>query len=423
MPRSQPTLGVDEDLDMMISMLVRWVAKAASRKKMLLVLAGAACLLAASPVFADSESGFSLNGFGTVGLARTTTDDVEFVRDISQPRGVSKDWSPRIDSVLGLQAAWRVTPQFEAVVQATSRYRFDKTFTPEISWAYLKYNPIPNLSLRAGRLGTEFFMMADSRWVGYSFLTVRPPGDYFWYLPFYSIHGADAAITVPFGESVFRAKAFYGHSRGSIPLADEQWDISGSPMVGGYLDYQYGAWQVRASYANIHFKRDLPIAPVLKKALGISLSSQDAAFLATQDTRTHYYSLGLVYDRGPWQAQLMLNHIDQGSNALESSDGGYALVGYRINQVTPYLGYSWVLSKSRGNAPSAIAAYVMQDSRSDQQTTFAGVRWDVVRNIALKAQWDGIRGDESSLFPYRQDNRARWDGRMDVYSLTMDFLF
>jgi hypothetical protein len=65
----------------------------------------------------------------------------------------------------------------------------------------------------------------------------------------------------------------------------------------------------------------------------------------------------------------------------------------------------------------------MQDSRSDQQTTFAGVRWDVVRNIALKAQWDGIRGDESSLFPYRQDNRARWDGRMDVYSLTMDFLF
>ena len=116
-------------------------------------------------------------------------------------------------------------------------------------------------------------MMADSRWVGYSFLTVRPPGDYFWYLPFYSIHGADAAITVPFGESVFRAKAFYGHSRGSIPLADEQWDISGSPMVGGYLDYQYGAWQVRASYANIHFKRDLPIAPVLNKALGFSLSN------------------------------------------------------------------------------------------------------------------------------------------------------
>jgi len=47
----------------------------------------------------------------------------------------------------------------------------------------------------------------------------------------------------------------------------------------------------------------------------------------------------------------------------------------------------------------------------------------VARNIAVKAQWDGIRGEASSLFPYRQDNRARWDGRMDVFSLTLDFVF
>jgi hypothetical protein len=278
-------------------------------------------------------------------------------------------------------------------------------------------------SLRAGRLGTEFFMMADSRWVGYSFLTVRPPGDYFWYLPFYSIHGGDAAISIPLGESVLRAKAFFGYSDGKIPLADEQWDISGSPMLGAYVDYQLGAWQVRASYANIHFKNDLPVAPVLKKAIGVTLSVADAAFLTTRDTRTHYYALGVVYDRGPWQAQLMLNHIEQGSNALESSDGGYVLAGYRVGDVTPYLGYSWVRSQRRGNARTAIATYVQQDSHSDQCTTFAGLRWDVARNTALKAQWDAIRGDASSLFPYRQDNRALWDGRMDVFSLTMDFIF
>lgn len=408
---------------MMIANLFRRAARVCPLNRSLLVLAGSVFLAVAPPVLAESDSAFSLNGFGTFGLARTTTDNVEFVRDISQPRGVGKDWSALIDSVLGVQGAWHISPQFEAVVQATSRYRYDKTFTPDISWGFIKYNPTPNLSLRAGRLGTEFFMMADSRWVGYSFLTVRPPGDYFWYLPFYSIHGADAAINLSLEEGVLRAKAFYGHSNGKIPLADEQWDIAGSPMLGGYLEYQRGPWQVRASYANIEFKNDLPIAPVLKKAVGVTLSAQDAAFLATHDTRTHYYSLGVVYDRGPWQAQVMLNHIEQGSQALESSDGGYALVGYRVGEVTPYLGYSWVLSRSRGNAPSAIAAYVMQDSHADQQTTFAGLRWDFVRNVAVKAQWDGIRGEASSLFPYRQDNRARWDGRMDVFSLTMDFVF
>lgn len=387
------------------------------------ILAWLAAWLIILPAMAESESAFSLQGFGTLGIARTTTDNVEFVRDLSQPRGIKKEWSPLVDSVLGVQGAWQINPQLEAVVQATSRYRYDQTFYPEIAWAYLKYDPIPNLSLRAGRLGTEFFMMADSRWVGYSFLTVRPPGDYFWYLPFYSIHGADAAINVPLGESVLRAKVFYGHSNGQIPLADEQWKIAGSPMVGGYLEYQMAAWQVRASYANIQFKSDLPISAVMQKTIGLGTTSAEDAFLATRDTRTHYYSLGVVYDQGPWQAQLMLNHIEQGSKALESSDAGYLLAGYRVDQVTPYLGYSWVRSRQHGKPLDAITAFVMEDTHSEQHTTFLGMRWDVAKNIALKAQWDEIRGDATSIFPYRKDNRARWDGNMDVFTLTMDFIF
>ena len=54
---------------------------------------------------------------------------------------------------------------------------------------------------------------------------------------------------------------------------------------------------------------------------------------------------------------------------------------------------------------------------------FLGVRWDVAKNVALKAQWDSIRGDSTSIFPYRQDRRAQWDGNMDVFSMTMDFVF
>lgn len=376
-----------------------------------------------SPVRAEYEPAWSVQGFGTLGMARTTSDDVEFVRDLSQQRGIGKDWSGKIDSVVGIQANWRLRPEIETVVQATSRYRHDRSFTPEIAWAYVKYDPTPSLSLRAGRLGTEFFMQADSRWVGYSFLTVRPVGDYFWYLPFYSIHGGDAALTVPVGESIVRGKIFYGHSRGKIPLADQQWDIAGSPMLGASVEFQRGAWHLRASYANIRFEQDLPISPVLQSAIGRGLTPLEADYLAIRDTRTHYYALGAVYDRGPWQVQLQLNHIEQGSNALENSDGGYVLAGYRVGELTPYLGYSWICSQIRGNPPTPVAAYVMSDAHSDQRTGFAGMRWDVMRNVALKAQWDAIRGNSSSLLPYRMDDRARWDGKMDVFSLTLDFIF
>lgn len=383
----------------------------------------------ALPTLADSASPFSVQGFGTLGAARTTTSDVEFVRDLSQPDGISQHWSPKVDSVLGVQAAWRVSPEFETVVQAISRYGSAGNFRPEIAWAFAKYDPTPNLSLRAGRLGTEFFMLADSRWVGYSFLTVRPPGDYFWYLPFYSIHGADAALTVSLGDSLIRAKAFYGLSNGKIPLADQKWDIEGSPMTGVYVEYQVGAWQVRGSYANIRFENDLPLAATLKQSLNYDLKPAQAAFLSTRNKLTHYYSLGVLYDQGPWQAQLMLNHIDQGSNALENSNGGYALLGYRVGPVTPFVGYSWIHSSDKnrpvtGNGlDDAITAYVMSDADSDQKTTFAGLRWDVLHNVAVKAQWDAIRGDQTSYFPYRKDDRARWNGKVDVFSLTVDFIF
>ena len=367
---------------------------------------------------ADDQPAWSVSGFGTLGAARTTTRDVEFVRDLSQPRGISNRWSGLVDSVLGAQLNWRMHPELEAVVQATSRYRYDRSFTPELSWAYLKYDPSPNLSLRAGRLGTEFFMQADSRWVGYSFLTVRPVGDYFWYLPFYSIHGGDVALTVPIAESVLRAKLFYGHADGRIPLAEEHWLIADSPMGGGYLEWQYGAWSIRGSYSSIRFNNDLPLRPLLP-----AITTAQQSYLSTSGSRTDYFALGAIYDRGPWQAHLMLNHVNQGSHALESSAGGYALLGYRHGQFTPYGGYSWVRSRHAANTGDPLVDYVVSDSHTQQNTRFLGMRWDAMSKLAFKAQWDAIRGDASSLFPYRMDDRMRWNGRMDVFSLTMDFLF
>lgn len=381
----------------------------------------AACL--AQVAVADADSPFSVAGFGTLGVARTSSDQVQFVRDLSQPGGIKKDWDARLDSVLGLQASWLISRELSAVAQGMVKYRYDHTYNPELAWAYLRYEPTPRWSLRLGRLGTEFFMMADSRWVGYSFLTVRPPGDYFWYLPFYSVHGGDAAYSMPFGDGLLRFKAFYGLSNGQIPLGDRLWEIDGSPMTGASVDYHIGAWQMRASYANIRSKNDLPIAGVLQAYSPNPAAS--ASFLSTRDKRTDYYSLGLVYDQGPWQVQFMLNRIEQGNNALESSEGGYVLAGYRVREVTPFVGYSWIHSQANNtDGRPYIERRIIADSHSDQKTLIVGLRWDFARNMALKAQWDGIRGDPSSIFPYRAEpSSGRWEGKLDVYSATLDFVF
>lgn len=81
---------------------------------------------------ADEQPAWLISGFGTLGMARTTTRDVEFVRDLSQPRGIDNRWSGLIDSVLGAQFNWRLLPELEAVVQASSRYRYDRNFKCEL---------------------------------------------------------------------------------------------------------------------------------------------------------------------------------------------------------------------------------------------------------------------------------------------------
>lgn len=371
----------------------------------------------------EEEASFSLRGFGSLGAARTTTDDSEYIRELTQGRGVSTNWDARLDSVLGLQANWQVRPDLEMVVQGISRYQYDYTYRPQIAWAYARYNPSPNLTVRAGRLATEFFLQADSRMVGYSYLTVRPINDYFWYLPFSSIDGGDVSLALPVGEDVVRGKAFMGWSTGKIPYDAQVWNIGRSPLLGGYLEYLTGPWLFRASYANIRFATDMPLRHLFS-GFPDALTDASLDFIHTRDTLSHYYAVSAVYDRGPWYLQIMLNHIIQGARIFESSDSGYVLGGYRVRQFTPYLGYSWIRSHSRQGAPNPLVQIIMNDSHADQRTLIAGLRWDFAPDMAVKLQWDGVRGDKTSVFTTRRERVLGENaGNYNVFSVVVDFVF
>lgn len=385
-------------------------------------------VLASGPALAE-EGGrpFSVSGFGTLGLTHTTSDAAHFVRDLYAPDGARRQWTPKVDSLLGMQFDYAPSETVSGTVQAVSRYRHDRSYDPEISLAFLRVSPNRQLDLRFGRLGTDFFMLADSRMVGYSYLTVRPSGDFFWHLPFYSINGADATVTFPAGEGALRMKAFAGRTYERMALEDETWKLNGALMQGAYAEWQGGPWQVRASYANIRFRSNLPLRNLLLNA-GLDATSAQIVEddLATRDKRTDYFSLGAVYEHGPWQGQLMANVIEQGNRFFEDSWSVMSLLGYRLGSVTPFVGYSRALSRTRPATDlgplTPVAARMMAESHVDQHTVSLGARWDVLRDVAFKVQLDGIRGTPTSLLPYRRET-ASWDGRMKVLSATLDFIF
>ncbi|RTL55775.1 MAG: hypothetical protein EKK46_06020 [Rhodocyclaceae bacterium] len=360
-------------------------------------------------------------------MARSSSSQAEFVRDLSQPDGLSTHWSAKTDSVLGLQANFPAAENLEAVAQAVSRYRYDGSHDPELTWAFLKFEPNPNLSLRGGRLGTEFYMLADSRLVGYSYLPIRPPNDYYGALPFSYIDGADGLATLPLGEGLLRSKLFAGLIREKAPLANRQWDMNRSVMSGAYVDYQQGAWQWRLGYAQVKFKKDLPLAD-LHQLLELNGAMDASKALSMADKLSRFYSAGAVYDSGPLQVQLMLSRTQHDSKVFENSHAGYLIAGYRLNKVTPFAGFSWTRSSSKqlstglGPVMDATVAGIMADSHSDQHTATLGLRWDFRQDMALKAQLDAVRGSPRSIFPTRWE-QPNYNGRLNIVSLALDFVF
>lgn len=383
----------------------------------------------------DGPSAFSLQGFGTVGLAHSSSDHAEFVRDLSQPTGIKGgQWSGRIDNIFGLQANWRATPEFELVGQAVSRLHFDRTRNPEVMWAFAKWEPDPRLALRAGRIGADFMMLADSRLVGYSYLSVRPPTDFFGPLFFSHFDGADVSGTLPLGDGLVRGKLFAGKTQEKAAGALGIWDTSGSPVSGLVLDYGTGPWQFRVNAARIRFTEDMNTAMIttpLRSAGSAGISGADAAAdtLQAKGTTTRFISLGVVYDKGPLQVQGMLNHIRHETALYQNSHAGYLLAGYRLGTWTPYAGVSWWKTKSRTDLPVVLspplnAAYQLfiAGSHVDRVTYTLGTRWDLRSNMALKFQWDAVRASADTSFSFANVDSG-WNGKTDVLSITLDFVF
>jgi len=378
-----------------------------------------------------------LNGFGTLGGPYNFDDRAGFIRDISQPKGArgdGVDWS--IDSRLGLQGTWKPREDFESTLQLVSKYRYDGSYRPEITWAFLKYAISPNVQIRAGRLGADLYLQADSRDIGYAYLWVRPPVDYFGRLFASYLDGVDFVAARELGEGMLRGKLYAGQARETLPGdGGSEYSLDGTTVMGGHLEYQHLHWLVRISYGAIRLGDEDPLEPLLSalQSTGIPQASALAQEMSLAEKRFNFFGAGIAYDEGPLQSQLMVSRLSSESLTYPSSTAGYLSVGYRIGQWTPYLVYSRIKSEhpqrttglpdiSPFDAINAGVSQALLAGQADQETFSLGARYDFARNVDFKLQLDWIHSrDNPSLLWI--DPESDWDGRSAVLSATLDFIF
>jgi len=392
---------------------------------------------------ADDSKPFTISGFGTLGVVHSNTRNVDIVRDLTQNDGIgyTRQTDVGMDSNVGLQLNKGISDNIDTALQVVSRKSANK-FQPEVTWAYARYVPNDNLQLRAGRLGFDVYLLADSRNVGYTYQWVRPPIDFFGSLIISYFDGADMVLSTPMGSGILRAKVFAGVAREktSTGSPDEFLSLNRSRLLGGHLEYQISNWIYRLGYSELKFKNEFPpLQPMLDSLRSPYLNAfiPGAAGLANDlsltDKKFTYLSAGIAYDQGPLQAQLMLNQLSSESLLFPTNRAAYLTVGYRMDQWTPFFTYSASRPVNKNTASRlplglssdidmlATAINAAVNNQYNHQTTLSiGVRYDLTEKSNVKLQVDDIKTDDYFLV---RNNQPGWNGKARLISIAYNFIF
>jgi hypothetical protein len=401
-------------------------------------------------------SRLSFRGFGTLGLVYSSEDQADFVGNLFQPNGAghNRPVDFGVDSKLGAQMDVRITDSLSAVVQVVSQHRYDNRYWPDLEWANLKYEFTPDVSVRAGRTVSGTFLVSESRLVGFAYPWVRPPLEVYGLSPITSRDGIDASYrfrvhgftnTIQLGYGATTEQLPDGSDGGSID-AKNYFEISNTTERGPFstrIGVSYGRVDVRSELDELldaftAFGNAIDGIPGLEPAAAQARRIVERYEL--DDAPIWLLTVGGTYDPGDWLLMAELARFE-GSGFLSDATAWYVTGGYRIGAFTPYLTYAWLRADHRFDAGITTTGLPLElatgasglnaglestlASLDFSQTTMAvGVRWDFRRDAAVKLQYEHV--DLRSGSPGRLGNvQSDFDpgGRVDVISLTIDFVF
>jgi opacity protein-like surface antigen len=381
----------------------------------------------------------SFSGFGTVGLVHSSEKQADFTSSVFKPNGAgyTHTWSAGVDSLIGGQVTADFSSQLSAVVQVISEQNYDDTYRPHVEWANVKYQVTPGFSVRAGRTVLPTFLVSDTRKVAYTFPWVRPPLEVYRLAPLTTSDGLDASYRMRIGDVTNFLQAHYGKSDNR--LRNDKGDIKARQSWGLAYTGEYHATTLHIGYESSHLTLDglNPIFDAYRQfgPDGIALANK----YDVDNEAISVTTLGARYDPGQWFVMGEATHLVTHSVVGEGT-GWYLSGGYRLGKFTPYLSYARATADNLSDPglnlsavpPSLVgtaaglngALNTLLSTKPVQNTLSIGARWDVLRNAALKLQYDHTRiGAGSSGVLANLQPGFQPGGTVNVISVSVDFVF
>lgn len=455
-------------------------------RRLPLAAAALAACVSAHAGYSSPDGNFSLSGFGTLGYARSSTDDALY-NYRGQGGGADKNGSFGTDTKAGVQGTYHWTPTLQGTAQVMSKLTPSGDYSPGIEWAFAKWQAVPALAIRAGRMGAPYFMLSDFREVNYAVTSVRPSMDVYSQVAVTTFEGADATYQLNLGPATINSTLWVGRSSApyalDLPQNRKPSDIKIKNIVGlnvtaeldNGLTFRFGhaagkltvtsegSLAIAAGAASLAGR--LSAVPGNPFASSAQQYSDVQAALTAQDKDATFDGIGFTYDEGNWVASGEFTRRKT-KTYISDTTGISGLVGYRVGKFTPYFGASRLKTDERHStvAPSALPSaylaavtgsgpagpatatalataagsvyygsrFVMDTQKVDEKTTSVGVRWDARSNLAVKAQFDRITkpADAAGLFLVPLTTAVATNNAwvntarsVNVLSVSVDFVF
>lgn len=318
-----------------------------------------------------------------------------------------------------------------------SEQQHDDTYEPTVEWANIRYDITPGLSVRAGRMVLPVFMVSEYRKVGYANPWVRPPQEVYRVIPVTNVDGVDLSYRSRFDELTNTLRATYGRKDTEF-IGGE---IAARDGVTVTNTLEWGSTTLFASYSRTRLTSEA-FAPFFD---AFRRFGPDGRAIAERfdldDKRSEIMDVGARYEPGDWfvMGELMQSKTD---SIIGDSHGWYVTGGYRRGSVTPYATLARLYFDSDTSHPGLPLAGLPPPAAEQaaglnaglnqflgavaaaQKSISVGVRWDFIRNTAVKVQYDHLDLDDGSAGVLINPQPGFAPGGSDnVFSVALDFVF
>ena len=390
----------------------------------------------------DDYPSVQFRGFGTAAMGGTDTDKLGYRLSNTQRKGLTSRWGFDNDSRLGLQLDVDFNRDWHVGVQWVARNHVGDFFEQNLDWAYLRWRPHDDIDIRVGRLGLDGYFMSEYRNVGYAYPWLSPPHEFYGSNAVYHYDGGDIVWRLPAAGGVLTPKLFAGRAYYELPIYESDVLQGAADLFGGNLSFERGDWRFRISHMYAREAAELPLGELLG-ALGNA--EVNAAWpgantlipkLKVMGKSLRFSSVGLSYDDGTWLIQSEAAYTDSDVEVQPNTVTGYLSVGRRFGPVTLYsvygigetLHHQIKLPPLRVNLPELQAMrHGVNDAFNangmDEQSATLGLRWDVYKNVALKAQWSHYWLGQNGMVQWDLPGAGPRPDQVNVWLMGLDFVF